>query len=109
MAVAVGAPPWLPPKVVGVVAGGDRRQASVAAGVQAFADAPDDRVLLVHDGARPLVSGRTIAEVVAATRDHGAAIPVLPVAETLKRLDGDVVARDGRSDRRSPPRRPRRA
>ena len=47
-----------------VVAGGDRRQASVAAGVAAFADAPDDRVLLVHDGARPLVSAATIAEVV---------------------------------------------
>jgi 2-C-methyl-D-erythritol 4-phosphate cytidylyltransferase/2-C-methyl-D-erythritol 2,4-cyclodiphosphate synthase len=89
---ALSAAPWLGPKVIGVVPGGDRRQASVAAGVQALADAPDDRVLLVHDGARPLVSGRTIADVAAATRDHGAAIPVLPVAETLKRLDGEAVA-----------------
>ena len=96
---SLSAAPWLGPKVVSVVAGGDRRQASVAAGVQALADAPDERVLLVHDGARPLVSGRTIAEVAAATRDHGAAIPVLPVAETLKRLDGDVVA--GTVDRTS--------
>jgi 2-C-methyl-D-erythritol 4-phosphate cytidylyltransferase/2-C-methyl-D-erythritol 2,4-cyclodiphosphate synthase len=82
---------WLPTKLVGVVAGGERRQASVAAGVQALADVPDDRVILVHDGARPMVSGRTIADVVAATRAYGAAIPVIPVAETLKRLDGEVV------------------
>lgn len=82
---------WLSAKVVGVVAGGPRRQASVAAGVRAFADAPDDRVLLVHDGARPLVSAATIAEVIAATQEHGAAIPVLPVAETLKRVDGDRI------------------
>jgi 2-C-methyl-D-erythritol 4-phosphate cytidylyltransferase/2-C-methyl-D-erythritol 2,4-cyclodiphosphate synthase len=88
---SLAAAPWLSPKVIGVVAGGDRRQASVAAGVQAFADAPDDRVLLVHDGARPLVSEATIAEVITTTQAHGAAIPVLPVAETLKRIDGDVI------------------
>jgi 2-C-methyl-D-erythritol 4-phosphate cytidylyltransferase/2-C-methyl-D-erythritol 2,4-cyclodiphosphate synthase len=82
---------WRPTKLTGVVAGGGRRQASVAAGVQALADVPDDRVILVHDGARPMVSGRTIADVVAATRAYGAAIPVIPVAETLKRLDGEVV------------------
>lgn len=88
---ALAAADWSSPKVVGVVAGGDRRQASVAAGVQAFADAPDARVILVHDGARPLVSQSTIAEVIAATQAHGAAIPILPVAETLKRLDGDRI------------------
>ena len=58
---------WLPAKVTAVVAGGDRRQTSVAAGVAALSDAADERVLLVHDGARPLVSGRVIAEVVRAT------------------------------------------
>ena len=89
---SLAAAPWLTRKVVGVVAGGDRRQASVAAGVQAFGDAPEDRVLLVHDGARPLVSDATIAEVIAATIEYGAAIPIVPVAETLKRVDGAVVA-----------------
>ena len=82
---------WLPAKVTAVVAGGDRRQTSVAAGVAALSDAADERVLLVHDGARPLVSGRAIAEVVRATQEHGAAIPVIPVAETLKRVGGGLV------------------
>lgn len=89
--------PWLPEKVVGVVAGGARRQESVHAGFAALrrlerpAEAPEDRVLLVHDGARPLVSAALVSAVARATAEHGAAIPVLPVAETIKRLDGDLV------------------
>jgi 2-C-methyl-D-erythritol 4-phosphate cytidylyltransferase/2-C-methyl-D-erythritol 2,4-cyclodiphosphate synthase len=88
---ALAAAPWLPTKVAAVVPGGDRRQASVAAGVGALSDIGADRILLVHDGARPLVTARTIGAVVRATQEHGAAIPVLPVAETIKRIKGGVV------------------
>jgi len=88
-------PPWLPDKVVSIVPGGARRQDSVAAGIRALdgpdASAPDARVLLVHDGARPLVSTRLVEAVAMAAAEHGAAIPVLPVSETLKQVDGDVV------------------
>jgi 2-C-methyl-D-erythritol 2,4-cyclodiphosphate synthase len=76
---------------VAVVAGGARRHESVAAGLAAL-DGADDRVVLVHDGARPLVTPSLVAAVAAAAAEHGAAIPVVPVADTLKRLDGDVVA-----------------
>jgi 2-C-methyl-D-erythritol 4-phosphate cytidylyltransferase / 2-C-methyl-D-erythritol 2,4-cyclodiphosphate synthase len=95
---------WLPGKVVDVTPGGTRRQESVAAGLAALDrlagdPAPDDRVVLVHDGARPLVSPALVSAVADAAADHGAAIPVVPVAETLKRVaDGRVVAtvdRDG--------------
>ena len=48
-------------------------------------------VVLVHDAARPLVEPALIAAVAAATARHGAAIPVVPVAETLKRIDGERV------------------
>jgi 2-C-methyl-D-erythritol 4-phosphate cytidylyltransferase/2-C-methyl-D-erythritol 2,4-cyclodiphosphate synthase len=48
-------------------------------------------VILVHDAARPLASPALIRAVAAATASHGAAIPALPVTETLKRLDGDRV------------------
>ncbi len=82
---------WLPASVTAVVAGGPRRQESVAAGVAALADGPPGAAILVHDGARPLVSAALVERVVAAVAAHGAAIPVLPVAETLKRLDGDAV------------------
>ena len=82
--------PWLPPSVVAVVEGGDRRHESVAAGIAAL-DGPDDRVILVHDGARPAPTPELVAAVARAAADHGAAIPVLPVAETLKRVAGDVI------------------
>ena len=82
--------PWLPPSVVAVVEGGDRRHESVAAGVAAL-DGPDDRVILVHDGARPVPTPELVAAVARAAAEHGAAIPVLPVAETLKRVAGDVI------------------
>jgi 2-C-methyl-D-erythritol 4-phosphate cytidylyltransferase/2-C-methyl-D-erythritol 2,4-cyclodiphosphate synthase len=84
---------WLPAKVVDVVAGGDRRQESVYAGLVALDRFGGDELapVLVHDGARPLVRPELIRAVAGATIRHGAAIPVLPVAETLKRIDGDRV------------------
>jgi 2-C-methyl-D-erythritol 4-phosphate cytidylyltransferase / 2-C-methyl-D-erythritol 2,4-cyclodiphosphate synthase len=91
---ALRAASWLPGTVSDVVAGGDRRQESVAAGFAALAPdaSDDDRIVLVHDGARPLVTPGLVASVIESATAHGAAIPVLPVAETLKRVDGDLVA-----------------
>ncbi|HET7677933.1 MAG TPA: 2-C-methyl-D-erythritol 4-phosphate cytidylyltransferase [Candidatus Limnocylindrales bacterium] len=80
---------WLRRHAATVVAGGDRRQESVAAGVAAA----DAEVVLVHDGARPLVSPDLADAVAEAARAHGAAIPVLAVSETVKRLEvGRVTA-----------------
>ena len=53
--------------------------------------ADDGGVVLVHDAARPLVEPDLVAAVAEATARHGAAIPIVPVAETLKRIDGDLV------------------
>lgn len=91
---------WLPPSVRAVVPGGARRHESVAAGIAALGpDAADDDLVLVHDGARPLVSPELVARAIDAAARHGAAIPVVPVAETLKRIDDDrvtgTVDRDG--------------
>ena len=89
----VSAAPWLPSRVAAVVEGGPRRQDSVAAGVGALGAGLPDDVILVHDGARPLVSPVLVARVAAAAAEHGAAIPVVPVAETLKRVvDGQIAA-----------------
>jgi 2-C-methyl-D-erythritol 4-phosphate cytidylyltransferase/2-C-methyl-D-erythritol 2,4-cyclodiphosphate synthase len=85
---------WLPHRVDAVVAGGATRQASVAAGVMRIeALDPDrpDRPVLIHDGARPLVTVDLLTAVGLATAAHGAAIPVVPVAETLKRIGDGVV------------------
>lgn len=85
---------WLPNAVVAVVAGGDRRHESVAAGAAALdaIDAPDDRVVLVHDGARPLVSAELVRAILDAAARDGAAIPVVPIAETVKRVENGRVA-----------------
>lgn len=77
-----------------VVPGGGRRQESVAAGVAELErlGAGDERVVLVHDGARPAIGPDLAMQVIRATAEHGAAIPVLPVVETLKLVaDGVVV------------------
>jgi 2-C-methyl-D-erythritol 4-phosphate cytidylyltransferase / 2-C-methyl-D-erythritol 2,4-cyclodiphosphate synthase len=93
-------PAWFPAKVIAAVAGGDERQQSVAAGFRALPaaaagndpSAERNRVVLVHDGARPFVSTELVSAVAHAAAEHGAALPAVAVAETLKRLDGDVVA-----------------
>jgi 2-C-methyl-D-erythritol 4-phosphate cytidylyltransferase/2-C-methyl-D-erythritol 2,4-cyclodiphosphate synthase len=90
----IAAAPWLPPSVIDVVAGGDRRQESVRRGFDTFDrhGATDEAgVVLVHDAARPLLAPGLVDAVAAAVARHGAAVPIVPVAETLKRLDGDRV------------------
>jgi 2-C-methyl-D-erythritol 4-phosphate cytidylyltransferase/2-C-methyl-D-erythritol 2,4-cyclodiphosphate synthase len=91
----LAAQPWIAAAGARVIPGGERRQDSVAAGVRAC----DAEVVLVHDGARPLVSPGLVDAIAAAAREAGAAIPVVPVVDSLKRLDGDRVAgaapRDG--------------
>jgi 2C-methyl-D-erythritol 2,4-cyclodiphosphate synthase/2-C-methyl-D-erythritol 4-phosphate cytidylyltransferase len=84
---------WLPANVVEVVVGGIRRQESVHAGFLAFDrhDPDETGVVLVHDAARPLIDPSLVSAVASATARHGAAIPIVPVAETLKRIDGELV------------------
>lgn len=81
-------------RVAAVVPGGRRRQESVAAGIDALVHldpAGADRPVLIHDGARPLVSPALVGAVARATAELGAVIPVVPIAETVKRLDGDRI------------------
>ena len=75
-----------------VTRGGDSRTASVLAGLHA---APADTALVaVHDGARPLVSEAVITEAVAAAAEYGAAAPVVPVKDSIKRIENGVIAAD---------------
>lgn len=73
------------------VEGGERRQDSVARGLRAV---PDAAWYLVHDGARPLVTPALAARVLDTAAQAGAAIPVLPVTDTIKRVDADGRVRD---------------
>nr|UXE44613.1 2-C-methyl-D-erythritol 4-phosphate cytidylyltransferase [uncultured bacterium] len=80
----------LQPFDVTVVAGGAERQDSVRAGLAALPDDAD--LVLVHDAARALVPVPVVEAVIAALRAGAAAVvPVLAVADTVKRVVGDVV------------------
>ena len=87
---------WVDPERTTFVPGGERRQDSVAAGFAALErvspDASGDRVVLVHDGARPILRPALIADVVAATERFGAAVPAVPINETVKRVVGGRIA-----------------
>ncbi|MSR83720.1 MAG: 2-C-methyl-D-erythritol 2,4-cyclodiphosphate synthase [Candidatus Latescibacteria bacterium] len=77
-------------KVRSLVAGGGERGDSVRAGLGATT--AGDGIILVHDAVRPFVSPSLIERVVAAAREWGAAVPALPVRETIKVVDdGRVV------------------
>lgn len=77
-------------KPVTVVAGGERRQDSVGQGMAAL-PADFDGIVLVHDAARPLVEPTLIDLVAAAAGRAGAAIPVLPLTDTIKRIEDGMV------------------
>lgn len=92
-AASAGLPKLLPPCM-----GGDTRQASVALGLEALASQSPTHVL-IHDGARPLVSADIIARSIAALDTYDGALVALPVADTLRRapdnMAGETVSRDG--------------
>jgi 2-C-methyl-D-erythritol 4-phosphate cytidylyltransferase/2-C-methyl-D-erythritol 2,4-cyclodiphosphate synthase len=73
-------------KLLPPVPGGATRQASVRAGLEALA-ARRPELVLVHDAARPFASAALITRAIAAARASGAAVPVLPVADTVKTVD----------------------
>lgn len=84
---AAGLDELLPP-----VAGGATRQASVRAGLEALRAATPDLVL-IHDAARPFLSGELITRAIAAAKQHGAAVPAVAITDTIKKVDAqDMVS-----------------
>ena len=84
-------------KLLPAVAGGHSRQHSVLHGLQALTAKRPSHVL-IHDGARPLVSRALIDRVIDALSRADAVVPLLPVADTLKKEIGGkwtTVSREG--------------
>lgn len=73
-----------------VVAGGETRFHSVRNGLGAVAS---NGLIAVHDGVRPLVAPSVIAACFAAAADGGAAVPVVPVVESVREVDADGGSR----------------
>jgi 2-C-methyl-D-erythritol 4-phosphate cytidylyltransferase / 2-C-methyl-D-erythritol 2,4-cyclodiphosphate synthase len=80
-AAAAGLKNLLPP-----VWGGATRQASVRAGLEALrAGVPD--LVLIHDAARPFLTGGLISRAIAAAQEDQAAVPAVAIADTVKKID----------------------
>lgn len=72
-------------KVRKIVVGGDSRTASSRIGVSQTS--PMTEIVLIHDGARPLVDDLTIERVIDGVLESRAAAPGLPIKETVKKID----------------------
>ena len=68
-------------KVSDVCPGGEERQQSVAAGLSRLRDC---RWVVIHDGARPLVTAAIIESGLEAAKETGAAVAAVPVTDTIK-------------------------
>jgi 2-C-methyl-D-erythritol 4-phosphate cytidylyltransferase len=71
-------------KVTQVIAGGEQRQDSVYNGLQALA--ADTEIVVVHDGARPLIHPQLISRCIQETRRCGAVIVARPLTDTIKQV-----------------------
>jgi 2-C-methyl-D-erythritol 4-phosphate cytidylyltransferase len=71
-----------------LVKGGERRQDSVRLGLEALGDCD---YVAVHDGARPLVTADLLDRGLAAAREYGAAVPAVPIADTVKEARGNGI------------------
>lgn len=93
MSLAEQNPQYHMTKVQAVVPGGDSGKASIYNGLDcAHALYPDDSVVLIHDGVRPLINEQIISDDIACVLENGSAITVSPDIETIvmKQEDGHV-------------------
>lgn len=72
-----------------IVTGGANRAESVWNGVQV--SDPSSEVVAVHDAVRPFISLDTCKAIMRTARDRGACVPVVPMQDTVKRVEGDKV------------------
>lgn len=76
-------------KVRKVVVGGAERTHSVRNGLREVR--PDAQLIAIHDGARPLVTQHILEKAVLRAASAGAAAPVIPVTDTIKRAEKDLI------------------
>lgn len=86
-------------KVRDVVPGGSTGQESIYNGICAIKKfAPDDSIVLVHDGVRPFVTENLISDCIESVKKHGSAVTVTPAIETIATIeDGKITSITDRS------------
>ena len=83
-------------KVGSISKGGRTRRESVESAVRSIYE---NDLIVVHDGARPCITAELITRGIAVAREHGAAVPIVPVQDTIMDIapDGKVVTTPDRS------------
>lgn len=76
-------------KLKKIVAGGETRQKSVFAGASTASKSTD--ILCIHDGARPLVSAKVIADALMRCAEYGAATAAVAVKDTIKQAENGII------------------
>ena len=71
-------------KVTKVVTGGAERYLSVYEGLKAIDESDDEMYVLIHDGARPFITGQVIKETIEKVKETGACIVAVPSKDTVK-------------------------
>lgn len=77
-------------KIAAIANGGEKRQDSVYAGLSCV-NSQETEIVLVHDSARPLVGKDLIGRVIEGTKENRAVIPVVPLEDTIKRVERQKV------------------
>jgi 2-C-methyl-D-erythritol 4-phosphate cytidylyltransferase len=102
--VATDPPEWLRGERVTCCAGGSTRRESAGCGIRAVSR--EARIILVHDAARPFASHELIDRVISAAIETRAALPVLPVVNTIKRVEArgvvETLPREGLGGAQTP-------
>lgn len=76
-----------------VVPGGKERYHSVYSGLHALSEVlPDDGIVLIHDGARPMLTQEIIGRTITAAETYGACVAAMPVKDTIKVSDAEGFA-----------------
>jgi 2-C-methyl-D-erythritol 4-phosphate cytidylyltransferase len=77
-----------------VIAGGETRFESVKNGLQLI---KEEGFVAVHDAARPVISAELLANLFSAASAYGSAIPVVPITDTIRIIDGDTSRQQDRT------------
>jgi len=77
-------------KIKNIVEGGAKRQDSVYNGIKAV-EANDSDIILIHNGANPLVDENTILECIKQAKEHGASVAAIPATDTIKEVEGGFI------------------
>ena len=73
-------------KVTDIIVGGNCREASVRCGFERLTKNKNIKTVLIHDGARPLVSEEVTNRVINAAEEFSASVPAVPVKDTVKKI-----------------------